>query len=68
MAGKLLIAETDERGQIVALWHAGGATRSPRPVKNPTKALARLPRADVSGAPRDRIEAWLKDRLPATEG
>lgn len=61
MPYSLLVTETDKTGKIIALWHAGKGLNSARPVTDPAKALRQLPDADISGATRPEIEAWLRD-------
>ncbi|WP_146010344.1 hypothetical protein [Acidimangrovimonas sediminis] len=62
----VLIAETDERQRLVALWRAGGSSRTPRVVHDPEEALRLLPDAEVSGMSRASLVAWLKDRSTAS--
>lgn len=55
----LLIAETDETGGVAALWRLGPADRIPRPLGAAAARAEDVRRAEIHGAPREAVLAWL---------
>ena len=62
MAQLMLIAVTDEAHRIIALWQAGGGLRSPRAI-TAAQARALVDRAQIEGASRAAVEAWIAEEL-----
>lgn len=58
MKKRVLIAETDEDGAVACVWVADPLVRAPR-IFDPKLHGAKLDSAEVSGAPKRQISAWV---------
>ncbi|QDA36884.1 hypothetical protein E4191_22800 (plasmid) [Paracoccus liaowanqingii] len=54
----MLIAETNEQGEIVCVWQANHGHR-PKPVKDAAACLSAFGSFGTFGAPREAIMLWL---------
>lgn len=61
MEKQVFVAETDENGAVTCVWVNEPPSRSPR-VFDPRLHSAKLDLAEVSGAPRNQIAAWVTSR------
>lgn len=68
MKEKLLIAETGESGEIVALWRAGGDLKSPRLIRDPAEALVLIDTVRISGAHATQVKEWLSAQGALRDG
>lgn len=61
LAGDMLIAETDEEGNVACVWIKPDNAPFPRPIRRRALKLPipDLDRYRVAGAPRDDILAWI---------
>ncbi|NNE54093.1 MAG: hypothetical protein HKN30_17025 [Sulfitobacter sp.] len=58
----LYVAETDELGRVVCVWHSRIGQSNVHPIQNPDKHLPQLPTATCSGASRAEIDEWMRSQ------
>ncbi len=56
----LYIAETNGVGKVVHVWVQDIPSHPARPVSDRAPHVDLVMRSDVSGAPREEIQAWLR--------
>lgn len=62
-----LIAETGDSGEVVWVWVSNGTDRVARPLTPRRAASLHVDEAQVSGANRDAVKRWLRERLGDNE-
>ena len=62
---RMLIAETDENGDVAFVWVKAGRSEPPHPVRNARRWIDRLPSLEIAGASRDAVSDWLAPRAGA---
>lgn len=55
----LYVAETDELGQVIALWRKSANSRIARPIDRFDLKLSHLESAECFGAARDKLADWI---------
>jgi hypothetical protein len=56
----LLVAETDDQGDIACVWHWTAERRMARPITSESKIAFNIMDVEVFGATREAIADWLR--------